>query len=251
MSLLEIRSETLTVIEHLMAGGELLPSQAPAPSRWCGERGLMAAILALALVEVRDHHADPKYKRSIEKDLEWIFSDDGNWPGSFIPLCPSVDKGSHGPKGHATKGQYPGPAGSNRRRIATAEGRLMSQLLSRLDPRSETPTMIDYLMAGGELLPSQAPAPSQWSAERGLMAAVLAVALVEVRDHHADPKYKRAVDKDLEWIFSDDDDWPCSFVPLCQLCGLSPEYVRGVVTRWVGEGEQVERRPYFVHRRAA
>ena len=120
-----------------------------------------------------------------------------------------------------------------------------------LHTRSETLTVIEHLMAGGELLPSQAPAPSQWCGERGLMAAVLANALVEVRDHHANPKYKRSIEKDLEWIFSDDGNWPGSFIPLCQLCDLSPEYVRGMVTGWIGEEQQIERRSYFLHRGAA
>lgn len=117
--------------------------------------------------------------------------------------------------------------------------------------RPDTPRVIEDLMAGGEALPTQAPSPSQWSAERSLFAAVLAVALVEVRDHYGDPKYERSIAKDLEWIFSDDADWPCSFVPLCQLHGFSPEYVRAMVMRWTGGERRGDGRPSVVHRRAA
>ncbi len=93
--------------------------------------------------------------------------------------------------------------------------------------------VISHLLAGGEIVAAQLPTPSQWSAEKKLAAAVLAGALVEVRDRHDQPHYDRRIQEDLKWIYSDDATWPFSFVRLCQLFGLEPEYVRVVVQRWM------------------
>ena len=49
----------LAVIDHLMAGGEMVPAQLPSATNWSAEKKLAAAVLASALVEVRDHHGKP------------------------------------------------------------------------------------------------------------------------------------------------------------------------------------------------
>jgi hypothetical protein len=100
-------------------------------------------------------------------------------------------------------------------------------------PDSSDLPVLEHLLAGGTLVAAQARSPSHWSPERRLAGAVLAAALVEVREHHAKPSYRRAVGKDLEWIFSDDQQWPFSFVRLCQALGVEPDYVRVWVHRWV------------------
>jgi hypothetical protein len=92
---------------------------------------------------------------------------------------------------------------------------------------------LDHLLAGGAVVAAQAPSACHWSPERRLAGAVLASALVEVREHHAKPGYRRAVGKDLEWIFSDDQQWPFSFIRLCQALGVEPDYVRVWVHRWL------------------
>src|SRR4051812_44383055 len=79
--------------------------------------------------------------------------------------------------------------------------------------------VIDDLMAGGELLPAQLPKATQWTPEKKLAAAVLASALVEVRDHYGSPTHRRLVAEALEWIALDDADWPFSCVRLCELFG--------------------------------
>jgi len=93
-------------------------------------------------------------------------------------------------------------------------------------------TMLEHLLSGGEMLSTQLPSASAWSAEKRLAGAVLMAALVEIRDRHADPAYRRRVSQDLEWIHSDDVEWPFSFVCLCQLFTLDPTWVREVVSRW-------------------
>jgi hypothetical protein len=101
-------------------------------------------------------------------------------------------------------------------------------------PDSSDLPMLEHLLEGGGVVAAQAPSPCNWSPERRLAGAVLASALVEVREHHAKPGYRRAVGKDLEWIFSDDQQWPFSFVRLCQALGVEPDYVRVWVQRWLG-----------------
>lgn len=92
--------------------------------------------------------------------------------------------------------------------------------------------VLDNLMAAGQMLSTQQPSASSWSPEKRLAAAVLASALVEVRDHHADRSYRRKIEQDLEWIDSEELEWPYSFVRLCQLFDLDPDWVREVVARW-------------------
>jgi hypothetical protein len=111
--------------------------------------------------------------------------------------------------------------------------------------------VIDNLMAGGEMLPAQLPAATQWTPERKLAAAVLASALVEVRDHHGAPGHRRRVEEALQWIATDEPDWPFSFVRLCELFGLEVEWVRGVVAGWV-RVPIAERKPIgLLYRQAA
>lgn len=93
--------------------------------------------------------------------------------------------------------------------------------------------VVEHMLAGGALVAAQLPTPSRWTPERRLAGTVLAAALVEVRDHHAKPEYKRAIGQDLEWIFSDDQDWPFSFLRLCHAFGVEPDYVRALVQRWL------------------
>jgi hypothetical protein len=111
--------------------------------------------------------------------------------------------------------------------------------------------IIEHLLASGEMVSAQMPSPSRWSPERKLAGAVLASALIEVRDRHADPKYRRKVAEDLEWIRSDDADWPYAFVPLCHVFGLEPEYVRAVVARWLQAVPAARLRQCSTHRVAA
>ena len=97
----------------------------------------------------------------------------------------------------------------------------------------------EHLMAGGSFLPAQVASPCVWSPEKRLGGAVLASALVEIRDHHGDPKYRNAIVEDLRWIASDDDAPPFSFVRLCQTFGLEPEWVRDVVRRWMARAPAI------------
>ena len=111
--------------------------------------------------------------------------------------------------------------------------------------------VLDHLLASGEMLPSQLPSASDWSPEKKLAAAVLGAALLEVRDHHNDLSYRRRVAEDLDWILADDHEWPFSFVRLCELFDLEPQYVRGIVRRWQISSNGRSQRQVSVHRHAA
>jgi hypothetical protein len=111
--------------------------------------------------------------------------------------------------------------------------------------------IIEHLLATGEMVSAQLPSPSRWSPERKLAGAVLASALIEVRDRHADPKYRRKVVEDLEWIGSEDVSWPYAFIPLCHLFGLEPNYVRRVVRHWLRREPPAVQRQCSAHRHAA
>lgn len=112
-------------------------------------------------------------------------------------------------------------------------------------------SVIDDLMAGGEMLPAQLPAATHWTPEKKLAAAVLASALVEIRDHHGSPGHRRRVAEALEWVALDDGEWPMSFVRLCGLFGLEVEWVRGVVARWVAVPPSERKSIAYLYRQAA
>ncbi len=111
--------------------------------------------------------------------------------------------------------------------------------------------VIADLMAAGELLPAQLPIASCWSPEKKLAAAVLASALVEVRDHCGNPSHRRPVAEALQWIADDDVSWPYAFLRLCELLGLEADWVRAVVARWVGTPRAARKPISFLYRQAA
>ncbi|MFN8642398.1 MAG: hypothetical protein U0802_12370 [Candidatus Binatia bacterium] len=112
-------------------------------------------------------------------------------------------------------------------------------------------SVIDELMSGGELLPAQLPSATHWSPEKKLAAAVLASALVEIRDHHGNPAHRRRVAEALEWVALDDSEWPYSFLRLCGLFDLEPAWVRGVVAQWVRVPARERKAITFLYRQAA
>ena len=45
-------------------------------------------------------------------------------------------------------------------------------------------------------------------------------------------KRRTIFDEANEWIFSDDDTWFCSFVSVCNLLNLEPQYIRRGLRQW-------------------
>lgn len=107
---------------------------------------------------------------------------------------------------------------------------------------------LGHLLSCGEIVPLQLPLSSFWSPEKALAGAVLATALVEIRDHSDDPKRIRVVTEELAWIRSDANDRLYSFLRICELLNLDPEWVRAIAVRWYEAGQHL--RPQFMWRAA-
>jgi hypothetical protein len=69
--------------------------------------------------------------------------------------------------------------------------------------------------------------------ERRLMLALLIDAIVSFRKSLADARRdkQRLLEETERWIRSDDRDWPCSFVNVCEAIGIEPEPLRRAVLR--------------------
>ncbi len=110
---------------------------------------------------------------------------------------------------------------------------------------------IENLMASGEILPSQLPSQVDWSPCKKLAASVLASALVEIRDHAHEASYCRRIEEDVEWIGSNEVEWPFSFLRICDLLDLQPAWVRANVERWLSVPPSGRKRPGTPYRQAA
>lgn len=111
----------------------------------------------------------------------------------------------------------------------------MSNTLHTLD-RTERPDdlvgTLEHMLSAGEIVPAQSPSRSCWSPEMALAGAVLSAALIEVRDHLHNPRRRRAVAEELEWLRSDQCDRLFSFLRVCEILSIDPEWVRNVVEHW-------------------
>jgi hypothetical protein len=92
--------------------------------------------------------------------------------------------------------------------------------------------LLEELMAGEILLPTQGASPCAWSPEKRLAGAVLRDALLEVRQVRNDARSQARIVEDLAWIYDDDSDWSFSFLRLCAVFGLDPAWVREMVEAW-------------------
>jgi hypothetical protein len=109
------------------------------------------------------------------------------------------------------------------------------------DGPSDTKRPLGSLFGGGgDLLPTQLAKSSIWSAEKYLAAAVLDSALVEIRDHYGEKGHRRPVKEALEWVHSDDTEWPYAFIALCELFALDPAWVRERVAAWTAAPQRPE-----------
>jgi len=102
------------------------------------------------------------------------------------------------------------------------------------------PRVVEDLLAGGIVLPEEKSSVGVWTPEKELAAAVLTDALVEIRDYCGDPRHKKQVAEDLQWVFSDDACWLFSFLGVCAIFDFDPQYVRGVVWRWLKDALRAE-----------
>ena len=122
--------------------------------------------------------------------------------------------------------------------------------VSDVQPDRRDVDVLEHLLAGGEMLPTQVPRISLWSPEKRLAAAVLTSALITVRDHHDRPARRHELESDLAWIRSDDREAPYCFLRLCDVFDLDPDWVRANVKRWQTAAPEA-RVPFSLHRHAA
>ncbi|MCX8072813.1 MAG: hypothetical protein N3C12_10230 [Candidatus Binatia bacterium] len=119
------------------------------------------------------------------------------------------------------------------------------------EAESQSLSVIEHMLASGEILPTQLPSRSSWSPEKKLAAAVFVSGLVEIRNYAHVPSRRKSVEQELQWVFSDDDSWPYSFLRLCELLHLDPQYVRNMVKGWLARPASERRRICSAHRHAA
>ena len=81
------RFGSVTGLDHLLAGGAVLPEQLATDPEWPAEKKLAAAVIGSALMEVRGAQINRARSRRANEDLEWIFSDDTRQPFAFVTLC--------------------------------------------------------------------------------------------------------------------------------------------------------------------
>jgi hypothetical protein len=109
--------------------------------------------------------------------------------------------------------------------------------VTRLD-RAEVDDVLDRLFAAPSIDAGQVPmhVPHRLdSGEMRLALAILEDALRCVLRHHDSPinEQRHAAREALEWMRSDDDAPPFSFVRVCQLFDLEPDWIRRTVRRFV------------------
>lgn len=112
-------------------------------------------------------------------------------------------------------------------------------------PRGTTlPLLLYDLRAAMDTLPPEVvlpeqfyPSPTPQPRERGevaLMRAVLVDALLCFQKHAFSQRRagQRLYREAKEWIFSDEQRWPFSFVSVCAALNLNPDYIRLLLGRW-------------------
>lgn len=95
-----------------------------------------------------------------------------------------------------------------------------------------------HMLAAGEPALGQAWEPCVWSPEKALAAAVLASAMIDIRDHAGDPKRAAAIAEDLAWVRAEDVQYLYAFRRVCELLNLDVGWVRGIVERWHAAGRR-------------
>jgi hypothetical protein len=121
--------------------------------------------------------------------------------------------------------------------------------LSVLDHNEAVHELISYIHVPPEQFYDPRGSPSGRCPEAELMRAVLEDALLcfhkgLVRQGRRDQRIAREAE---EWLLSDDDRWPFSFVSICAVLGLEPAYLRRGLRRWLrGQPNAAVKKPLRV-----
>jgi hypothetical protein len=104
-------------------------------------------------------------------------------------------------------------------------------------PSHTEPSVVELLTTSAAVLPEQfynPPARTTGRGEVALMRAVLeeAVDCFQKQFVKSGRRAQRLAREAEEWIYSDEVRWPFSFVNICAVLGLDPDYVRLKLKRW-------------------
>ena len=104
-------------------------------------------------------------------------------------------------------------------------------------PSHTEPSVVELLTTSAAVLPEQfynPPARTTGRGEVALMRAVLEEALdcFQKQFVKSGRRAQRLAREAEEWIYSDEVRWPFSFVNICAVLGLDPDYVRLKLKRW-------------------
>jgi hypothetical protein len=105
--------------------------------------------------------------------------------------------------------------------------------MKQVDSAEEGTRVMRDLLVGGEIVAAQLASPSHWNPELRLAAAVFTQAMTDVRLRRRDGRDHIQVGAALRWIHADDSAWPLSFLRVCELLQLDPDWVRQTVRRWL------------------
>ena len=83
-------------------------------------------------------------------------------------------------------------------------------------------------------------------AERTLLLAVLedGIRCFQENLFAISGKRRTLFDEAQEWLFSDDADWFCSFVSLCTLLNLEPNYIRRGLREWEAQARKADQKKH-------
>jgi hypothetical protein len=88
--------------------------------------------------------------------------------------------------------------------------------------------------------------------ERTLLLAVLEDGIRCFQENLFAPAGKRQMlfEEAKEWLFSDDADWFCSFISVCTLLNLEPNYIRRGLRQWEARAREAKQKKPQGARRA-
>ena len=102
------------------------------------------------------------------------------------------------------------------------------------DHRDSENEILSYISVLPEQFYGLPTSPTSRRPEAELMRAVLEDALqcFQQRLLRQGRRARRLAREAEEWLFSDTPDWPFSFVSICEVLGLEPEYIPRGLKRW-------------------
>jgi len=119
-------------------------------------------------------------------------------------------------------------------RIAPHRNEPRNALSARRESGNERPS--DVSLPPGEFFDTRVPLATVCP-ETALMYAVLEDALLDFqKQFEVDRRRNQQARQAEAWFFSDDFDWPLSFVSICDVLRLQPKFIRTKLNHWKNIG---------------